>query len=271
MTAPLFHLAPGSLDLAAVGVRLSLDGPEGHHAATVMRTGVGERIDLSDTGRIRVSGVVVGVVDGGLEIEVRAVDEHRPAHPELVLVQALAKDRRDLQAVEAAVELGVDRIVPWEAERSVARWKAGREAKKHAEWVHTVRAAAKQCRRTSVPAVEELHTTGRLCRDMLAAAAGLILHEDAAQPLAAALGTLGVADGAGPQQLLILIGPEGGISEAEIDRLGAAGAVPALLGPHVLRSSTAGPAALTGIQLLLGRWSGGGAAETGADGGRLSD
>ncbi|MDR8018649.1 16S rRNA (uracil(1498)-N(3))-methyltransferase [Nesterenkonia aerolata] len=274
MTAPLFHLAPGSLDLAAVGVRLTLDGAEGHHAATVMRLGPGESIDLSDTGRIRVAGVVVAAAEGGLEIEVRTVQEHPAPHPELVLVQALAKDRRDLQAVETAVELGVDRIVPWQAERSVARWKPGREAKKHQEWVHTVRAAAKQSRRTGVPAVEALQSTAQLLDSLIEDAAStradsndadstgaaetavLVLHEEAEASLCEASRQLGLIPEPwrGPRRVLLVVGPEGGISPEERQRLTEAGAVSAVLGPHVLRTSTAGPAALSALQLLLGRW-----------------
>lgn len=289
MTAPLFHLAPGSLDLAAVGVRLTLDGAEGHHAATVMRLGPGESIDLSDTGRIRVTGVVVAAAEGGLEIEVRTVQEHPAPHPELVLVQALAKDRRDLQAVETAVELGVDRIVPWQAERSVARWKPGREAKKHQEWVHTVRAAAKQSRRTGVPAVEALQSTAQLLDSLIEDAAStradstgadsidtdrtdadrtdadssgaaetavLVLHEEAEASLCEASRQLGLIPEPrrGPRRVLLVVGPEGGISPEERQRLTEVGAVSAVLGPHVLRTSTAGPAALSALQLLLGRW-----------------
>ncbi|WP_261622969.1 16S rRNA (uracil(1498)-N(3))-methyltransferase [Nesterenkonia marinintestina] len=256
MTAPLFHLPPGSLDLAAVGVRLTLDGDEGHHAATVMRLSPGERIDLSDTGRIRVSGVVSGLVDGGLEVEVRSVEEHRRPHPELVLVQALAKDRRDLQAVETAVELGADRIIPWSAARSVARWPSGREAKKHAEWENTVRTAAKQSRRTGLPPVEALHSTRALIQDRLDVdgTAAAVLHEQADRGPGQVLESLGVAEGDGPRRLMLIVGPEGGVSEEELDRLRRAGAVPMLLGPHVLRTSTAGPAALAAVQILLGRW-----------------
>lgn len=259
MTAPLFHLGPGSLDLAAVGVRLTLDGAEGHHAATVMRLTPGERIDLSDTGRIRVSGLVTALVEGGLEVEVRAVREHPRPHPELILVQALAKDRRDLQALEAAVELGVDRIVPWSADRSVARWRAGRETKKHAEWEHAARAAAKQSRRTGVPAVDPLHSTEDLLTGPLqdGDGAAVVLHEEAEHGLERVLGDLGAAEGAGPRRLLLIVGPEGGISEDEAARMVDVGARCALLGPHVLRASTAGPAALAVVQTLLGRWDAG--------------
>ncbi|GAA3285977.1 16S rRNA (uracil(1498)-N(3))-methyltransferase [Nesterenkonia halobia] len=267
MTAPLFHLAPGALDAVEAGARVLVDGAEGHHAATVMRLAPGEEIVLSDTRDRRAAGVVAATGSGELTVEVRRVDvEPRPA-PQLVLVQALAKDRRDVQAIESATELGVERIVPWSAERSVARWKPGREAKKHAEWVSTVRTAAKQTRRTAIPEVESLHSTAQLAERIASSAdlAAVVLHETEEHTLAEALASLGMppagaaggtagADGTTPQTLLLLVGPEGGISEAEISRLAEAGAGPARLGPTVLRSSTAGPAALTAVQVLLGRW-----------------
>ncbi|WP_010524580.1 16S rRNA (uracil(1498)-N(3))-methyltransferase [Nesterenkonia sp. F] len=273
MTAPLFHLAPGALDAVEAGSRVLVDGAEGHHAATVMRLAPEEEIVLSDTRDRRAEGVVTAVGSGELTVEVRRVDvEPRPA-PQLVLVQALAKDRRDVQAIESATELGVERIVPWSAERSVARWKPGREAKKHAEWVSTVRTAAKQTRRTAIPEVEALHTTAQLAERIASSAdlAAVVLHETEEHTLAEALTALGLSpagaaggmdgtsgsEGTGGttlQTLLLLVGPEGGISEAEISRLSEAGAGSARLGPSVLRSSTAGPAALTAVQVLLGRW-----------------
>ncbi|MDS2171720.1 16S rRNA (uracil(1498)-N(3))-methyltransferase [Nesterenkonia sp. CL21] len=253
MTAPLFHLAPGRLDGVSCGDHVRLDGAEGHHAATVMRLEVGEEVHLSDTRRLRVTGSVVETGAGVLTVEVSAVEEEPDERPRLVLVQALAKDRRDLQAIESATELGVDRIVPWQAERSVARWKAGREAKKHAEWVSTVRAAAKQTRRTAVPEVEQLHTTAQYAAAAAAdpRRAVVVLHESDEHTLAGALQDV---DASNVEELHLLVGPEGGISRGEIERLVAAGARVARLGRTVLRSSTAGPAALAGVQVLLGRW-----------------
>lgn len=271
MTAPLFHLAPGSLDEAAPGVRIRLDGAEGHHAATVMRLGPGEEVLLSDARRIRAAGSVVLSEAGGLTVEVRQVSEEPSDRPRLVLVQALAKGRRDIQAVESATELGVEAVIPWQAERSVARWKPGREAKKHAEWANTAAVASKQTRRTTVPEIQELHTTAQYRqsvrgRDDIRV---IVLHETEDGTLRRALDELGLlgapsVQGAPaseesperppPEELHLLVGPEGGISEAEIGQLREVGAVPARLGPTVLRSSTAGPTALAAIQLLLGRW-----------------
>lgn len=262
MTAPLFHLPPGSLDEATSGVRIRLDGAEGHHAATVMRLEIGEEVLLSDARSIRAGGVVIASGRGELTVEVREVLEEPLQRPRLVLVQALAKDKRDLQAAESATELGVDAVIPWQAERSVARWKQGRETRKRAEWAHTVAAASKQTRRTAIPEVRELHTTAQY----LASIRGrgelgvVVLHETESGTLARGLEQLGLLGAAGVpggdtlDELHLVVGPEGGISETEIGRLAEAGAVPARLGRSVLRSSTAGPAALAATQLLLGRW-----------------
>lgn len=253
MTAPLFHLSPGSLDGLAPGSQVTLDGAEGHHAATVMRLGIGEQVQLSDTQRLRVTGVVLDAGSGELVVEVQEISEEPLERPALVLVQALAKDRRDLQAVESATELGVDAVIPWQAERSVARWKAGREAKKHAEWVNTATTAAKQTRRTSIPEVRQLHTTAQYARSLgeQEGVGVVVLHEVEEISLAAVLEQLEA-----PQldELHLVVGPEGGISEAEIAQLTEAGARTARLGRSVLRSSTAGPAGIVGAEVLLGRW-----------------
>ena len=257
MTAPLFHLSPGALDGVGPGSVVTVTGAEAHHAATVMRLAPGEQVQLSDTAHRRIDGVVVSSAAGELGVEVRTVDDEPAVLPRLVLVQALAKEKRDLQAVESATELGVDAIIPWDAERSVARWKAGRETKKHAEWVSTVRTAAKQTRRTAIPEVHPLHSTGQYCQQLRhrPEVAAVALHEIEEVSLRTALGAAGaLAAGTEIAELHLLVGPEGGISDRELGQLAEAGALTARLGRSVLRSSTAGPAALAAAQLLLGRW-----------------
>ncbi|MCH8559330.1 16S rRNA (uracil(1498)-N(3))-methyltransferase [Nesterenkonia sp. DZ6] len=283
MTAPLFHLDPGALDDAAVAEVVTLTGAEGHHAATVMRLQPGEPVLLSDTVGRRAEGRVRSAGGGQLEVEILAVIEEPVPLPRLVLVQALAKDRRDLQGVESATELGVDAVIPWQAERSVARWKAGRETKKHAEWVALVTTAAKQTRRTTIPEVRPLQSTAGYLTAIRSAGAEVgvvVLHETDETSLAQAIAALQKPARKDPtlkdptlkdpmqqdsthqlQELHVVVGPEGGISDREIELLTGAGAQVARLGPTVLRSSTAGPAALAAAQLLLGRWDWG--AETG--------
>jgi 16S rRNA (uracil1498-N3)-methyltransferase len=191
----------------------------------------------------------------------------------LILVQALAKGDRDEMAVEAAVETGVDGIVPWQAERSVVIWRGERAAKSLVRWRATVRAAVKQSRRARVPPVSSAVTTAQLAALIQAAVSNngvaLVLHEDAnvsladvPLPSAAAVAAKEAARPAdevpvwadGPVQVVVIVGPEGGISDAELAALTQAGAVTVRLGPHVLRTSTAGPVAIALLSQRLGRW-----------------
>lgn len=264
MTAPLFHLSPGALQDAVVGSIISLTGAEAHHAAVVMRLRVGEHIQLSDTVSTRVQGRIIHAESAELRVEVIQLNQEEASRPALVLVQALAKDRRDLQAVESATELGVDAVIPWQAERSVAKWKAERVSKKHAEWQNLATAAAKQTRRTSLPVVKDLVSTAQyaqMLQHSVQRIGVILLHEAEDQPLRRALAKLGldVEDqhqdaGSELDELHLVVGPEGGISDVELEALRAVGAQPARLGPTVLRSSTAGPTAIAAVQLLLGRW-----------------
>jgi 16S rRNA (uracil1498-N3)-methyltransferase len=253
VTAPLFLVEPGALDGAAVGAEVRLDGPEARHAVQVRRIAVGERIDLADGAGGRVEGVVrrldaAGGRGGGvtlvLEVTARA-DEPEPA-TRLVLVQALAKGDRDLAAVESATELGVDEIVPWQAERSIVVWRGERAEKSQNRWGATARAAAKQSRRARVPLLADVVDSAGLTDRVARAALALVLHEAADRPIAG----VGLPDSG---DVLVVVGPEGGIGAAELDRLVAAGAIAVRLGDTVLRSSSAGPAALA-VLLAAGRW-----------------
>lgn len=252
MTAPLFLLEPGDLATLTAGGTLRLTGDEGRHAATVRRLTPGEPVDVADTAgvvaRCQVRDVVTagGRRPDGLVLQVLAV-EHEPApDPRFVLVQALAKGGRHDLAIEAATELGVDEVVPWQAARSVVVWRGPRGLKARASWVATVRAAAKQSRRARVPDVAEVVTAGGLTARVRAAALTVVLHEEATAPL----GSLRLPDAG---EVLLVVGPEGGVTPDELAELTGAGAVTARVGPHVLRSSTAGPAALA-VLSSAGRW-----------------
>jgi 16S rRNA (uracil1498-N3)-methyltransferase len=242
-TAPLFLV--GVLPPAGEVV---LDGPEGRHAATVRRMRPGEAVQLGD-GRGGVAHAVVTSVEKDA-LGLRVVDRHTlpaPA-PRVVLAQALVKGDRGELAVELATEAGVDAVLPWRAARCVARWEAGpRGDKALARWRTTAREAAKQARRAWVPEVEEPVTTAALVRRVGTAAAALVLHESATDALATVdLPTAG--------DLLLVVGPEGGITDDEVDALVTAGARVVRLGPEVLRASTAGVVALGALGVLTGRW-----------------
>lgn len=256
MSAPVFLADGGGLDALAPGDAYLLDGAEGRHAGVVQRRGPGERVDVVDGVGTRLRCVVEAQVPDGVRL--RVTDVVREPAPDVVvtLVQALAKGDRDELAVEAAVEVGVDAVVPWQAERSIVVWRGQRAAKSHARWVATVRAAVKQARRAWLPPVEQALTTRQLAaraRDVVAAGGTVVvLHEEAATPIAG-VALPAPADGA-VAELLVVVGPEGGISDAEVAALTEAGAVTARLGPHVLRTSTAGPVAVAVLGERLGRW-----------------
>ncbi|KQX68883.1 16S rRNA (uracil(1498)-N(3))-methyltransferase [Angustibacter sp. Root456] len=246
MTAPLFLVDEGALDGIGAGATYVLDGAEGRHAATVRRIGVGERVDLADGGGAVARCTVTAAEPARLVLRVDERDVEPEPEPRFVLVQALAKGDRDDLAVEGATELGVDEVVPWQAQRSVVIWRGERGEKARRRWQGTVRAAAKQARRARVPQVGALAHADDLVRRVQQAALAVVLHEDAQTPLA------GVELPAAGEVLLV-VGPEGGVSPQELARLEEAGAVACRLGPHVLRSSTAGPAALA-VLSAAARW-----------------
>jgi 16S rRNA (uracil1498-N3)-methyltransferase len=242
-TEPLFLLDP----LPAAGPA-RLDGPEGRHAATVKRLRPGEAVLLSD-GR---GGLAHAVVDAAgrdtVDLTVTGRADAAPPAPRVLLAQALVKGDRGELAVELATEAGVDGILPWRAARCVARWEEGpRGEKALARWRATVREAAKQARRPWLPVVEEPVTTAALARRIAAVDLAVVLHE---------AGTERLVDVPLPQRgdLLLVVGPEGGVTETEIDALVAAGARPVRLGAEVLRASTAAAVALGALGVLTPRW-----------------
>ncbi|MFC7374593.1 16S rRNA (uracil(1498)-N(3))-methyltransferase [Brachybacterium sp. GCM10030267] len=258
-TPPGFLVLDDALAAARAGEALTLDGDEGRHAAKVARIGVGEQVLLTDApGRQVLAEVTVAHKDA-LELELLA--DPTPAVqrlPLLSLVQALATGGRDEQAIESATELGADRIVPWIAQRSVSVWRGEKLRKGRQRWAGTVRAAVKQCRRAGIPAVDEPVTTKELVADVRSRTEGgslvLVLHEQESVGLMDLADQLRRASEDGTEEIMVVVGPEGGISPEELDALHAAGARSVLLGPEVLRSSTAGPAALAVLSSLVGRW-----------------
>lgn len=241
MTVPVF------LSEELDGPELTLGGPEGRHAASVRRLRPGERVDLTD-GAGRVAECVVReVLKDALTLDVLRRHEVDPPQPRLVVVQGLPKGDRGELAVEMMTEAGVDAIVPWAAARSIAQWKGDKVAKGLHRWRSTAREAGKQARRFHLPEIAEPVTTAQVGRLLAGAALGLVLHEEAAEPLS------GVALPASGD-IVMVVGPEGGVSEEELAGFRAAGAVPVLLGPTVLRTSTAGVAAASVLLSRTGRW-----------------
>jgi len=255
---PVFFATPGALDEQVPGSRFVLQGAEARHAVTVKRITVGESVDIADGAGKRLTGTVAAVGQGELTVECSVLETEERPDLRLVLVQALAKGDRDELAAETATELGIDAIIPWQSERSIVRWKGERAAKAHAKWQSVVTAAAKQARRAWIPEVRAAVDGSGLQAAVSAADLAIILHEDAVRPLRRVLESWRDGDGGTPvsvpREILLIVGPEGGISPREVTRLCGAGAVTALLGHHVLRSSTAGPAATVLASDILGRW-----------------
>ncbi|MFJ2953906.1 16S rRNA (uracil(1498)-N(3))-methyltransferase [Streptomyces sp. NPDC087270] len=247
MTAPVFLVGPDALDGSPATVRL--DGAEGRHAVSVRRLQVGEEIVLTDgTGR-GASGVVAAVTGKDvLDVEVREPRAEPAPAVSVTVVQALPKGDRGELAVETMTEAGVDALVPWAAARCVTQWRGERGAKSLAKWRSTAREAAKQARRLRFPSVAEQVTTRQLCALLAAADFAAVLHEEGTAPLAGArLPTTG--------SVVLVVGPEGGVAPEELALFADAGAAAYRLGPTVLRTSTAGVAAVSLLMARTGRWS----------------
>ncbi|MFI9813638.1 16S rRNA (uracil(1498)-N(3))-methyltransferase [Saccharothrix variisporea] len=243
MTLPVFLVAALPSGSEAV-----LDGPEGRHAATVRRLRAGEELVLSDGSGAQVRCEVVEALKDSLRL--RVVERWVVPAPALrvVVAQALVKGDRGELAVELATEAGVDGVVPWKASRCVTKWDDGpRGAKALERWRATAREAAKQARRARVPEVADPVSTPGLVRLAQSAAVALVLHESASDSVAS-------VELPREGDVLLVVGPEGGIAEEELKALTQAGAHVVRLGPTVLRASTAAAVALGALGVLTDRW-----------------
>ncbi len=243
MTLPVYLVddPPGR-----VGATVRVEGEEARHAVVVRRTRVGAQVLLGDGRGRRATCEVVSTGKASLEARVLSVDDVPVETPRVTVVQALPKGDRGELAVEVLTEVGVDVVVPWAAERCVAVWKGERATKGLARWRSTAREAGKQARRAWLPEVAPLATTDDVVTRVADADLALVLHEDADLPL-------GGLDLAGVGSVLLVVGPEGGLTDAEVDRLRDAGALVVRLGSAVLRTSTAGVVAV-GAVLARTRW-----------------
>jgi 16S rRNA (uracil1498-N3)-methyltransferase len=240
---PLFLTAPGEL----AGDFITLAGTEGHHAAAVRRLRPGERADVGDGAGRLAECTVTSVGKDSVVLAVRAVHEFPPPLPRVAVAQALPKTDRGELAVELMTEVGVDTIIPWSADRSITRWQADRGVKALSKWRATAREAAKQSRRPWLPEVTDLAATPALAELVRAAALAIVLEADAA----ARLHELSLP---AESDILLIVGPEGGITPAERAALRDAGGCEARLGPTVLRTSTAGAAAAAVLLSRTSRW-----------------
>jgi 16S rRNA (uracil1498-N3)-methyltransferase len=243
MTPPLFLI-----DSLGPGPVVELRGPEARHAGTVVRLTPGEPALLSD-GHGALAEVVVKSVER--DCILFAVEDFRvvpPRNPRLVVVQAVPKGDRAELAVELMTELGVDEIVPWAASRSVSQWRTDDKVARALEkWRRTAREATKQSRRPRLPGIGPLASTGDVAGRIATASSAFVLHEAAISPLA---GWVLPEHG----EVLVVVGPEGGLADAEIEAFTESGASAVRLGPEVMRTSTAGAAALAVLSAAAQRW-----------------
>lgn len=266
MTFPVY-LAPQDLATACgtaqvaqaaelpVGAVVELTGSAAHHAGTVRRTRPGETIEIVDGAGSRVTVQVTAADKRELRATVIAAQLDPPSYPKITLVQALAKSGRDEQAVETATEYGVAEVIPWHSARTIVNWR-GKEAKARARWENTAVAAVQQSRRSYGVTIGELldsvQLTNWIKTKVATGAKVLVCHEDATTDLLTALTDSGNAAGTA-MEVIVVVGPEGGITAAEIADFIEAGAEPVLLGAHILRAATAGPWAIAVISAYAKR------------------
>lgn len=240
MVEPLFYQE--HLDSTEVGSTQVLIGAEAKHAVSVRRMQIGEAIQLTDGMGTRVRGKVSAITGNSLEVAVTAVQIDPVPDLEITLVQALAKGDRDELAVQAATELGVSQVIPWQANRSVSRWDLGKEVKGVARWQQIVNEAGKQSLRAIWPKVSGSVGSSALAKQFGEFDLVLVLDTSAGIELRSV-----EIPSAG--RIAIVVGPEGGIAPEELEIFNAAGAVLVSLGERILRTSTAGPAVLALITL----------------------
>jgi len=247
VTLPMFVVGGEELS----GNRIELTGDEGRHAAVVARVQPGDQILLTDGAGNGVGCVVRSISRHGLVAEVQVRRFEPLAEPRLVVVQAIPKGEHAERAVDLLTEVGVDTIVPWAAARNVVGWRGERADKALRRWRATAQAAAKQSRRFRFPDVLTLHSTTDVAELVRGAALGLVLHEDAPD----SAGWLHDWDPPSDGEIVLVVGPEGGITDEEIEQLTGAGASLVQLGPTVLRSSAAGVVGAAAVLSRTPRWS----------------
>ncbi|MGU3293955.1 16S rRNA (uracil(1498)-N(3))-methyltransferase [Williamsia sp. M5A3_1d] len=248
MTPPLFWID----EVPAVGGLADLTGTEGHHAVTVTRIVAGDRITLGDgAGRIADCEVVATLAKDRLRVTALTRRQVPRPSPLVTLVQALPKSDRSELAVEMATEAGVDRVVAWQSARCVSRWVGPREEKGLRKWRSAAATAAKQSRRAHIPEITGVaHTVdirAIISGSIESGGVAVVLHEGAVESLTA----VGIADAT---EVIVIVGPEGGIDPSELDDFTALGARSVRMGPEVLRTSTAGTVALGAIGAMSNRW-----------------
>jgi 16S rRNA (uracil1498-N3)-methyltransferase len=231
-------------DQISTSQRQVLENEEAHHAIKVLRLNTGEIIKISDGVRNWVSGPIVEIAKKELSISITERGEIQAAKPELVLVQAITKSDRNKEMLELAVEAGVDRIIPWQSDRSISKWQLDSEQK----WQAGIKQSCKQARQIKLPQLMQVMSTTEVINSITGGGFGIVFHEGAFTKFS----ELVIPNS--QTSLYLVIGPEGGISEQELIFFQNNGSKVVRLGETVLRSAHAGFAALSAVQTKLGRW-----------------
>jgi 16S rRNA (uracil1498-N3)-methyltransferase len=213
---------------------------DAHHAIRVLRMQAGDEFMLSDGKGAWSQVKATEVSKKSITVEVIESGYQEPLATTITVVQALPKGDRAKEAIELLTEAGVDRIVPWAASRSIGKGSD--------KFAITAREASKQSRRFRVPEVTELATTAQICEAIKLSDLAIAFHESAQDKLSDQISSHNV------QNLLIIIGPEGGLTEEELAAFETAGAKVALMGRPILRSAHAGIAAVSAVSALLKVW-----------------
>jgi len=249
VTPPVFLVPQADLVEASAGSTIRVEGAEGRHAVTVRRLAVGEAVTLVDGAGTRAEGTVSAVIGKqSLDVTVESTTIEPPAALQVTVVQALPKGDRGELAVELLTEIGADLIVPWAAARCVTVWKGERAERGPRRWSDAAQSAAKQARRARLPEISPLASTADVVDRVRSSTLALVLHE-------AAVTAIGDVIVPATGDVLVIVGPEGGLTEDELQQFVAAGAGVVRIGPTVLRTSSAGIAAVAALLARSDRWS----------------
>ena len=238
---PLFYVA----DLPSkVNERFRLVGQIGHHISRVLRAVADEELLLSD-GKGHWSRVSIITLDKtSVELAVLESGFQAPRDISITVVQGITKGDRSRENIELLVQAGVDRIVPWKASRSIGKLPDGVDKLKIA-----VIESGKQSRRYYLPEVDDVVNMEQLQSIIRSADLSVVLAAHTEKKLSEI-----VDKNAHLTSVVLIIGPEGGISDKELEMMVEAGGVPAKLGRTILRSAHAGIAAVSAISVALGLW-----------------
>ncbi len=249
MTHPLFY----SDHVVGIGVGevVYLDAAASGHAIRSQRLNVDDAVLVSDGAGTLAEGVIEAADPQRTGIRVSQVTLQYPPSVRINLVQALAKGDRDLLAAEMATELGVDRVTPWQAQRSIVRLRKERTEKMRSKWRLKLQAAAQQSRRAFIPRLGEALVADQIAtlHDPARGDHIVVLHEGGVTNINQAVSTM-----AGVETIHVVVGPEGGVTPEELAAIQEVGGSAVKLGANVLRASTAGPAAIVLLNQIFNRW-----------------